>query len=101
MGNLLTYEQRECGFEPKYRHIHSTEFKIQVHLVTCTAKRTDDVTFDVFSKLSTQATSTQRGKPVLQVRTKLESSPKLFTINSLFYIINFLAIIYSSILHYI
>ena len=48
-----------------------------------------------------QATSSQREKPVLQVRTKRESLPKHFTIKSSFYIINFLRIIYSSILHYI
>ena len=31
------------------------EFKIQVHVVTRTAKRTDDVILDVFSKLRTSS----------------------------------------------
>ena len=48
-----------------------------------------------------QATSSQREKPVLQVRTKREGLPKLFIIKSSFYMINILAIIYSSIVHYI
>ena len=42
--------------------------------------------------------ATQREKPVLQVRAKREGLPKLFIIKSSFYVINFLAIIYSSIL---
>ena len=31
------------------------EFKIQVYVVTYTAKRTDDIIFDVFSKLCTSS----------------------------------------------
>ena len=54
-----------------------------------------------FPNSERQATSSQRVKPVLQVRTKREGLPELFTIKSSFYIINFLAIIYSCILHYI
>ena len=57
---------------------------------------TSSLTF--FPNSVRQATSTQREKPVLQVGAKREGLPKLFIIKSSFYVINFLAIIYSSIL---
>ena len=59
-------------------------------------RMTSSLTF--FPNSVRQATSTQREKPVLQVRARREGLPKLFMIKSSFYVINFLAIIYSSIL---
>ena len=60
---------------------------------------TSSLTF--FPNSVRQACVHKEKKPVLQARTKREGLPKLFIIKSSFYILNFVAIIYSSILHYI
>ena len=52
--NIHTLRMRHVR-EVEVGAILNREFKIQVHVVTRTAKRTDDVILDIFSKLRTSS----------------------------------------------